>query len=110
MHIRCKGYYRVNYDRRNWDLLAGQLLSDADEIPVINRCQLIDDAFNLARSGRLDYSVALNLTRYLSNEREYLPWKSASMALKFLDSMLGRTPIYGVFQVNLIVSLSHGRN
>lgn len=91
----------MNYDKRNWDLIAEQLLSDAGQIPVINRAQLIDDAFNLARSGRLDYSVALNLTRYLGGEVEYLPWKAVSTALKFLDAMLGRTPIYGAFQVSL---------
>lgn len=95
-----KGYYRVNYDQRNWNLIAGQLLNNVEEVPVINRAQLIDDAFNLARSGRLDYSVALNLSRYLRKETELIPWKSASTALKFLDAMLCRTSVYGAFQVS----------
>lgn len=96
-----EGYYRVNYDQHNWNLIVQQLLDDPREISVINRAQLIDDAFNLARAGFLDYSVTFNLTRYLQNEIEYIPWKSAAIGLKFLDSMLCRTKIYGSFQVGL---------
>lgn len=96
-----KGYYRVNYDQRNWNLIVQQLLDDPREISVINRAQLIDDAFNLARAGLLDYSVTFNLTRYLQYEVEYIPWKSAAIGFKFLDSMLCRTKIYGSFQVGL---------
>lgn len=82
-------------------MIAQQLFEDSREISVINRAQLIDDAFNLARAGFLDYSVAFNLTRYLQYEVEYIPWKSASTGLKFLDAMLCRTKIYGAFQVRL---------
>lgn len=93
------GYYRVNYDERNWNLLTQQLLDDPREISVINRAQMIDDSFNLARAGLLDYSIAFNVTRYLQQELEYIPWRSAATGFKFLDAMLCRTPIYGAFQV-----------
>lgn len=47
------GYYRVNYDPENWMALA-EVLDEAHEtIDLLNRAQIIDDSFNLARNGRL---------------------------------------------------------
>ncbi|KAK0155995.1 Aminopeptidase N [Merluccius polli] len=43
------GYYRVNYDQGNWNRLLNVLITNHTALPVINRAQLIDDAFNLAR-------------------------------------------------------------
>ena len=54
-----------------------QLLRNHTAIHVINRAQIIDDAFNLARSNLLDYETALNVTGYLHKEVEYVPWSSA---------------------------------
>ena len=42
-------------------------------ISVINRAQIMDDSFNLANSGQLDYETGFNLTRYLQWETEYVP-------------------------------------
>lgn len=80
-------------------MIIDQLHTDPREFSVINRAQLIDDAFNLARADYLSYSILFNLTRYLRNESEYIPWKSAANGIKFLDAMLCRTHIYGAFQV-----------
>lgn len=82
------GYYRVNYDERNWQLIIKYLKSpNYKDIPTINRAQLVDDVFNLARAGRLDYGTALDVTSYLEHETEYLPWKSALVAMSYLDAM-----------------------
>lgn len=48
-NVQQKGYYRVNYDLRNWEALISQLNSDHRVIPTKNRAQIIDDAFNLGR-------------------------------------------------------------
>lgn len=64
-----------------------------------NRAQLIDDALNLARGGHLNYGVALNVTRYLVHETEYVPWKAGIGALNFIDSMLLKTSNYDKFKV-----------
>ncbi|XP_015184599.1 PREDICTED: aminopeptidase N isoform X1 [Polistes dominula] len=94
------GYYRVNYDRANWQLIIKQLNKDNfKDISTINRAQLIDDALNLARAGRLDYSIALDVTSYLAHETEYLPWKSALTALNYLDDMLIMLPGYDKFRL-----------
>ncbi|XP_014675061.1 PREDICTED: aminopeptidase N-like [Priapulus caudatus] len=92
------GYYRVNYDVRNWRLLIDQLRRDHTVIPVKNRAQLLDDIFNIARAGHVNEELALNATEYLANEREYLPWRSALTALDFVNNMLERTSAYGLFK------------
>lgn len=93
------GYYRVNYDTHNWNLVYQQLMSNYTAIPVINRAQMMDDSLNLAKAGLLDYGIALNLTRYLEKEDQFLPWSSALDSLQYVDSMLSRKPGYGLFKV-----------
>lgn len=93
------GFYRVNYDERNWNLIWSQLIQDPFAIPVWTRAQLIDDALNLARAGRLAYTQALNLANYLRKETEYLPWKAALDSLEYLDGMLLRSSTYESFKV-----------
>lgn len=66
----------------------------------INRAQIVDDALTLARAGKLDYRIALNLTRYLVHEFEYVPWRSALGALNFIDSMMATGPDYYLFKVS----------
>uniref|UniRef100_A0A3B4BC34 T-box domain-containing protein n=1 Tax=Periophthalmus magnuspinnatus TaxID=409849 RepID=A0A3B4BC34_9GOBI len=48
-NVNVTGYYRMNYDLGNWERLLIQLNTDHQVIPLINRAQIIDDAFNLAR-------------------------------------------------------------
>lgn len=106
-NIQATGYYRVNYDSRNWELLADHLLSSPlqDELPAITRAQLLDDALNLARAGILGYDVALNVTRYLATkEMDYVPWKAFHEQLRFLNLMLRQTTAYGDFQ-NYVLSI-----
>lgn len=50
-NLRQTGFYRVNYDNDNWNLLIQQLNSDHQVIHVINRAQIINDAMELARAG-----------------------------------------------------------
>lgn len=95
------GYYRVNYDEDNWRLIINELNSDDfEKIHVLNRAQLIDDALNLARSGRLSYDIALNLLEYISRETDYIPLRSFFRGLTFLNKHLLNTDKYELFQVN----------
>jgi aminopeptidase N len=94
-------YYRVNYDLENWKLIT-QFLNDPQKyskIAAVNRAQLIDDAMNLARADFLDYTVALDVTKYLRHERDYVPWKTAINNLLYIDSMLIRLPDYHLMKV-----------
>lgn len=118
MSLLCfPGFYRVNYDEENWKLLVKYLQNPNlySRIAPANRAQLVDDALNLARGnvtlknnnkkrqtkyltqkcyyncnvgGRLNYKTALDITRYLAHENDYVPLKSAMNALNFIDAML----------------------
>lgn len=91
----------MNYDAKNWELLT-RYLQNPDkfqDIAPANRAQLVDDAMNLARGGRLDYNVALNITKYLVHETEYVPWKSALNALTFINAMMIKTGDYDKLKV-----------
>ena len=98
--IIIEGYFRVNYDHQNWQLIFEQLLSNHSSISIINRAQIMDDSLNLAQGGLLDYDIALNLTTYLVLEKEYLPWESALSSLKYMASMMSRSSGYGHLKVN----------
>ena len=97
--VPCQGYFRVNYDRKNWQLISQQLMKNHSAISVINRAQIMDDSLNLAQAGILDYDLVLNLTNYLVVEDEYLPWQSALSSLKYIASMMSRSSGYGHFKV-----------
>ncbi|XP_072939930.1 aminopeptidase N [Epargyreus clarus] len=95
-NIQQTGFYRINYDQKNWKMLV-KILNDPsrfEEIHPINRAQIIDDAMNLALSGRLDYRTALDITSYLTHEKSYVPWKAGLMALGYIDTMLSKGAYY----------------
>ncbi|XP_031564452.1 glutamyl aminopeptidase-like [Actinia tenebrosa] len=83
-----QGFYRVNYEKENWEKLKNQLNTDHKVFGGADKAGLIDDAFNLARAGQLKLTTALDLTLYLVNEKEYVPWSSALNNLGYIDSML----------------------
>ncbi|XP_034540681.1 aminopeptidase Ey-like [Notolabrus celidotus] len=95
------GYYRVNYDEGNWNKLLTTLSTKHGDIPVINRAQLIDDAFNMARAKIISTVLALKTTKYLVNERDYMPWDSAIDNLDFFYLMFDRSEVYGAMQAYL---------
>ncbi|KAM4593085.1 aminopeptidase Ey-like [Odontesthes bonariensis] len=97
-NINMKGFYRVNYDSRNWERLLDKLNSRHQDIPVINRAQIIDDAFNLARAKTVDTVLALRTTKFLNKEVEYMPWETARRNLNYFFLMFDRTEVYGPMQ------------
>lgn len=97
--IKCiiLGYYRVNYAKSLWEQLATALQkSDFDGIVELNRAQIVDDLFALARANYVDYSQLFNYTSFLSQETSYYTWYSAFSGYNFiltkvgLDSTLGK--------------------
>ena len=51
--------------------------SGDSRINRLNRAALVDDIMNLARSGKVDYDLALDLLLYLQMENDYIPWEAA---------------------------------
>ncbi|KAG9266986.1 aminopeptidase Ey-like [Astyanax mexicanus] len=100
-NTNVSGYYRVNYDPENWERLLKQLSSNHQVIPLINRAQILDDAFNLARASIINITLALRTTKYLSLEREYIPWEAALRSLNSLFLLFDRSEVYGPMQAYL---------
>ena len=78
---------------------------------AVDRCNLLDDAFNLARATQLGYPVALNLTRYLEAELHYFPWSSVGYGLGYISSQLYTDYEFGNWRVRHWVvhaSVVHG--
>ncbi|XP_067293180.1 aminopeptidase N [Pseudorasbora parva] len=98
VNLNITGYYRVNYDTENWERLLNQLTENHEVIPVINRAQIVDDAFNLARAKIIPVTLALRTTKYLFKEREYMPWQSALNNLDYFYLMFTQTDVYELLQ------------
>ncbi|NWV33505.1 AMPN Aminopeptidase, partial [Grantiella picta] len=95
LNLNVTGYFRVNYNQENWDLLLNQLDTNHKVFPVINRAQIIDDAFNLARAKYINVTLALSTTRFLSGETEYMPWQAALSNLQYFQQMFDRSEVFG---------------
>ncbi|KAM9366568.1 aminopeptidase N-like [Symphorus nematophorus] len=100
-NTNVSGYFRVNYDLGNWDRLVSLLNTNHQALSIINRAQLIDDAFNLARAKIVSTTLALRTTTYLSKERDYIPWESTLKNLNYFILMFDRTEVYGALQTYL---------
>nr|XP_035953931.1 glutamyl aminopeptidase [Halichoerus grypus] len=81
------GFYRVNYEVKTWEMIATCLSNSHENFSSADRASLIDDAFALARAQLLDYGMALNLTKYLTLEQDFLPWQRVISAISYIISM-----------------------
>lgn len=103
LNYRQTGYYRVNYDQNNWNLIIRELTEgDYETIPVLNRAQLIDDAFNLARANKLNYKIPFRLIEYLKTETDSIPWMTAINALSHINRFYVKSENYDSFKVIMI--------
>ncbi|XP_066992326.2 aminopeptidase N [Anabrus simplex] len=105
-NVQEAGYYRVNYDEDNWNMIVAALNSNHTIIHPLNRAQLVDDALNLARAGQLSYQTALTLIGYLKDEVDYIPWASANTALNFLNQRLVGHADYSYFKAYILELIS----
>ncbi|XP_063609327.1 LOW QUALITY PROTEIN: aminopeptidase N-like [Penaeus indicus] len=101
-NLQQTGYYRVNYDDHNWNLIIQQLKKDHRVISPINRAQIIDDAMNFAKAGRLSYDIAIGVYAYLRNEEEYLPWAAGVSELTYINRMFKLRSGYGALKRYLL--------
>lgn len=114
--IKCsvfheKGYYRTNYGPENWISIIDSLQDNYTAIDELTRTTLIDDAFNLARNGYLNYSIVFELVNASSGQEiEYLAWKSIFHNLDELleyasDSCASQIQVSAVYQSDEIIYL-----
>uniref|UniRef100_A0A671KUJ9 Aminopeptidase n=1 Tax=Sinocyclocheilus anshuiensis TaxID=1608454 RepID=A0A671KUJ9_9TELE len=102
-NLHVSGYFRVNYDLGNWErlLMPKKIFLNVFSymIPVVNRAQILDDAFNLARASILNITLALRSTKYLL--QEYIPWEAALRNLNYFFQLFDRSEVYGAMQAYL---------
>ena len=53
--------------------------------------KIYDDALNLARAGQLSYPIALDISRALELERDYIPLEAGLRALYYVNTMVRNT-------------------
>lgn len=64
---------------------------------MVDRAHLINDVFSLAEATQVKYATALQLTAYLKNDGDYVPWSVASSKLAGLKTSLYYTELFAKF-------------
>jgi len=83
------GYYRVKYDKTTLGQISEYLNSDEhhiDKIHILNRAQIIDDAFYFFMRNEIDLNVFLNLTKYLWRETDFIAWYPMFKGLEYMST------------------------
>lgn len=75
------------------------------KIHYLNRAQLVDDAWTLAKAGLLEYNIAFDLSSYLSLETDYFAWVSALRHLSNMRNQFLHTEHYENFKVTFFTIL-----
>ena len=102
------GYYRINYPQAEGNNFADLLLNNHEILSTKDRAHLINDAFSLAESGHVPYSIPLAMTKYLKKENSLIPWESAYDKIVTMGQLLLDTPTYPLFRkVRLIHYVLH---
>lgn len=100
------GYYRVKYDEQNYKLISEELVKgNHSRIHLSSRAQLIDDAFEFAKTSRLNYTIVFDIIKYLEHEVEYVPWASSNNGINYVDRLYGGSAKYNDFAVRKIKQL-----
>ncbi|CAH2105886.1 unnamed protein product [Euphydryas editha] len=90
INLQGQGYYRVNYSPDLWEriILALEDTERRENIHLLNRASLVDDSFNLARAGELNYEIALRIALTMENELDYAVWRAFIRNMDFLKKRL----------------------
>lgn len=100
------GYYLVNYEPKDWDLLIEELKKNPNTFTVNDRANLLFDAIQLSYAFQFSNDRLLNLFDYLKQEDNYIPWTIGGDAIIKLDKKLSESDTtwfqYRKFIKNLI--------
>nr|ADK11714.1 aminopeptidase N [Sitophilus oryzae] len=95
LNNRQSGFYRVNYDSTLWSAIKTALHANHLNIDVLNRAQIVSDAYNFGRAGAstvmsdFSYKDVLDVLRYLEHEVEYYPWYAAIIGNNHILTRIG---------------------
>jgi len=83
------GYYRVNYNLENWHKLTHYLNSENyTNIHVLNRAQIIDDAFYFFLQGQFCDDDFWNFTYFVQRDTNFVTWYPMIKAFEYLSCIL----------------------
>lgn len=74
-------------------------MENHETIHYLNRMQIIDDAFSLAELGLLRYSIAFDISRYITKEKDYAPLKALKEVWRTISTKLAPSDEYREYQV-----------
>ncbi|GAB1860181.1 Aminopeptidase N [Camponotus japonicus] len=108
INIQQMGCYRVNYELKNWKNIARYLNSaEYTNIHVLNRAQIIDDAYHFVMEGTLEFSIFLKLMEYLSRETDYIAWYPMFKALEDISRIFPfPDETFNIFKKKILNSLN----
>ena len=89
------GFYRVNYQPREWDRFIPAI--ESHDMPAADRLGLENDAYALARAGLLPATQFLTLAQAYKNETEYSLWSDLAGNLRQLGNLLTAEPFLPQF-------------
>nr|XP_012224192.1 PREDICTED: thyrotropin-releasing hormone-degrading ectoenzyme-like [Linepithema humile] len=85
VNLQQAGYYRVNYNSDNWQKLAHHLyFVNYADIHVLNRAQIIDDAFYFLTQRQLNFVLFWNITKFLFEDADYVAWYPMIKAVEYM--------------------------
>ncbi|XP_030573301.1 membrane alanyl aminopeptidase-like [Drosophila novamexicana] len=89
VNLKQANYYRVFYNEPLLGRIQVALTkTDHSGIPVENRAAIIDDLFNFALAGLIDYVEVFEFMEYMSTETEYIPWYAAYVGMERIAKRL----------------------
>ncbi len=90
------GFMRVAYD----DVLRGRLAEVLSELTVVDRYNLVDDAWNAVVAGRLGAAEFLTFVEGFAADADLAVWQAIAIGLRGLGRLL-EGEAYGAFQARV---------
>lgn len=95
INSHSQGYYRVKYPEQMLNLLIEA--AKHKELDPLDRLNLNDDLFALARAGHMSTVDYLELLMAFVDEDNYYVWKSIAYSMGSLNALLSNTNYQGKF-------------
>lgn len=106
-NYRSFGFYRVNYEEATWKALISELTTNHKVFQPEDRATLMDDLCNMARAGKVEYTLCLEVTEYLVQEDEYVPFTVGISNLLFMKKFMATLPTYEWYKNYILKLLSN---
>ena len=91
LNVGQYGYYRVNYPEKTWIYFSSLLHADYTVFSPADRASLLSDAFAMAESGLISYSIPMEMATYVKSEPHIVPMKTALDKISGIGGYLGNT-------------------